>query len=82
MKRVASALAVAALLTSSLAHADEAVFKSADMNGDGAMSAEEFKEAFPSLSGDAFTSADTDANGSVSADEFAAAAAAGTIALE
>lgn len=82
MKRVASALALAAFLTSSLAYADEAVFKSADMNGDGTMSAEEFAEAFPSLNDDAFTASDTDEDGAISGEEFAAAAAAGTIPVE
>ncbi|WP_421880616.1 EF-hand domain-containing protein [Pacificispira sp.] len=82
MKRVASALALAALLTSSLAHADEAAFLSADVNGDGMLSAEEAGEAFPSISADSFADADLDKDGSVNAEEFASALAAGTIALQ
>lgn len=82
MKRVATALALATLLASSLAHADEATFTSADTNTDGTLSLEEISAVLPSVTGEAFNTADTDGSGSLSAEELETAMASGLIAAQ
>ena len=79
MKTVASALMLSALLTSSFAFADEASFKAADADSDGALSVAEIMAAFPAASEEAFEEADADSNGTLDQAEFDAAVDAGVL---
>lgn len=81
MKTVATALACGALLVSSLALAQEDRFKSADANGDGALTLEEVTAAAPDTTADKFAAVDLDGNGTLSYDEFELGVEEGYIAL-
>lgn len=70
MKTVATALSLGALLASSVAFADEAAFKAADTNADGALSVEELMISIPEATESDFTEADSDTNGTLSYEEF------------
>lgn len=54
----------------------------ADVDGDGAMSLEEFLGGYPELTAVDFEAADTNADGVIDAEEFASAVAAGVLPAE
>jgi len=81
MKTVATALVCGALLASSLAVAQEDRFKSADANGDSALTLEEVTAAAPDTTADKFAAVDLDGNGTLSYDEFELGVEEGYIAL-
>lgn len=62
---VATALAIAALLASTVARANDDRLKAADANGDGVLALEEAVAAIPATTGEEFNSADLDQNGSL-----------------
>lgn len=77
-------LSTAALITGmmTIASAALAAFSDIDVDGDGALSGEEFVAAFPDMTGEDFVTIDLNADGAITEDEHIAAVEAGLLPAE